>query len=125
MAAEDERCGPPDTDPSRPERSGQVATSSDPGDAAHLASKNGATAITDAGGPDNELKPSGEGYSVAAMTNGGGDEHAKALDDVTQFLAARAHRGEVLLAERPPLEGNGPVRSEERRVGKECRSRWS
>ena len=38
MAAEDERRGPPDTDPIRPEPSGQVAPGPDPGSAAHIAS---------------------------------------------------------------------------------------
>src|SRR5574337_401490 len=67
-----------------------------------------------------------------------GDEHGlEAISDATQCptvaLAAGAQTGIVLLAARIPANrALGPVvagvaqgrRSEERRVGKECRSRW-
>src|SRR3712207_1392613 len=52
----------------------------------------------------------------------------KKIADITDMLAREDADTEQLLAGRPQGKGKSPVpalRSEERRVGKECRSRWS
>ena len=40
-------------------------------------------------------------------------------------VAAAREGAKVILLEEDMMPGGAPVRSEERRVGKECRSRWS
>src|SRR5690242_21383801 len=59
---------------------------------------------------------------LAAQPLAQGLQHADLIVDAVDALSAA---GRVLKHDVPPLGADDALRSEERRVGKECRSRWS
>jgi len=62
------------------------------------------------------------GASLAWLAQAEPDGRVK---NIAQYPEEHSYPRSVTLRWDDTLEGQGPTRSEERRVGKECRSRWS
>ena len=65
---------------------------------------------------EHELDPNNEGYAKGVLTDTG----AVAVD--TGIFTGRSPKDKYIVVEETSKDN---IRSEERRVGKECRSRWS